>query len=280
MEDDETTIFFISAFVVLIVTPFALGWPVHGLFRRGNAAAGLPLLAAGAALAWILFVINYFADPSVKGIYALFYVLLGMALTVGLGFYTPRLYGLRASVDVHQRKNMAAAMVISSFALATGMIFGGSLWGEADPVGDDEGGWWIPLGFFLAGWGILVLASAMYIVGEPVSLRMRLLQNRSVADASAASSYLLGTAVVLTESVAGDFWGWSQGLLGLLVIGCMIITHQLCVHRLPVLITTVESKTDRWLVRRQIESMAYAAFAVAFWLLQRGLDRWVTGVDR
>ncbi len=280
LDDDEIFIFAIAGFVVLVFTPYAFGWPVHRLFRRGNAAAGLPLLAVAASLAWIGFVISYYADPSVEGIYAAFYAVIGLALTVGLGFYTPRSYGLRVGVDIYERKNMAAAMVISSFALATGMIFGGSLWGDADPVGDDEGGWWIPLGFFLVGWGVLILAAAVYIAGEPRSLRMRLVQDRSVTDAWAASSYVLGIAAVLTEAVAGDFWGWSQGLLGLLVIAGMVVTHQLCSRRMPALITTVESRTDRWLGRRQLESMAYAGFAILFWLLQRGLDRWAAGVDR
>ncbi len=238
------------------------------------------MLAFATAIAWLAFVLRFYADPSVVGVYVFFYFVLGVAIISLLGFLTPNHYGLRVSVDVYQRRNMAAAIVISAFALATGLIFGGSLWGEADPVGDDEGGWWIPMGFFIAGWAVLLLASAVYIRGEPKSLRVRIVQDRSVGDARAAASYLLGVGVIITEAVAGDFWGWTQGLLGLLVIASMTITHQLCSRRLPQLITTVETQSGGRIGGRDFESIAYAVFALLFWFLQRGLNIWADGVGR
>jgi hypothetical protein len=280
LAEDEVGILAVSAILALAVTPFALGWTFHRLFRRGNPAAALPILTLFAAIGWLAFVLRFYADPSVVGVYVFFYLALGAAIIVPRGFFTPGLYGLRLSVDVYQRRNMAAAIVISAFALATGMIFGGTLWGEADPVGDDEGGWWIPMGFFTAGWAVLLLASAVYIRGEPRSLRVRIVQDRSVADARAAASYLLGIGVIITEAVAGDFWGWTQGLLGLLVIASMTITHQLCSRRLPQLITTVETQSGGRIGGRDFESIAYAVFALLFWFLQRGLNVWADGVGR
>lgn len=279
MAEDEVGILFVAAIIAVVMTPFTLGWTVHRLFRRGNPAAAVPILAFAASIAWLAFVLRFYADPSVVGVYVFFYFVLGVAILL-LGFLAPNLYGLRLSVDVYQRRNMAAAIVISAFALATGMIFGGSLWGAADPVGDDEGGWWIPLGFFVAGWAVLLIASAVYIRGEPKSLRIRIVQDRSVSDAKATASYLLGVSVIVTEAVAGDFWGWTQGLLGLLVIASMTITHQLCRRRLPQWITTVETQSGGRVAGRDFESIAYAVFALLFWFLQRGLNVWTDGVGR
>jgi len=280
LEDDEIFIVLVAVVTAILVAPSVLGWNYHRLFRRENPAAALPTLAMGASLGWLGFVLRFYADPSVAGIYVFFYLAIGLAIVAVAGFLTPNIYGIRLSVDVHQRRNMAAAIVISAFALATGLIFGGSLWGEADPVGDDEGGWWIPLGFFLAGWAVLMLASVIYIKGEAKSLRVRIVQDRSIADARAAASYIIGVGVICTEAVAGDFWGWTQGLFGLLVIASMTITHQLCSRRLPDLITTVQKESGGRVGGRDFESIAYAVFAILFWILQRGLSGWADGVGR
>jgi hypothetical protein len=280
LEDDEIFIALAAAVTAVLVAPFVLGWNYHRLFRRENPAAALPVLSMAASLGWLGFVLRFYADPSVVGVYVFFYLAIGLAIVAVAGFLTPNIYGIRLSVDVYQRRNMAAAVIISAFAFSTGMIFGGSLWGEADPVGDDEGGWWIPLGFFLAGWTVLLLAAAIYIRGEAKSLRVRIVQDRSMADARAAASYLIGVGVIVTEAVAGDFWGWSQGLLGLLVIASMTITHQLCSRRLPVLITTVQTQSGGRVGGRDFESIAYAVFAIVFWVLQRSLSVWTDGVGR
>ncbi|HBJ35178.1 MAG TPA: hypothetical protein DDZ51_10570 [Planctomycetaceae bacterium] len=280
LAEDEVGIFAVAGIIALLMTPFTLGWTYHRLYRRDNPAAALPMIALVVSIAWIAFVLRFYADPSVVGVYVFFYFVLGLAILSLAGFLAPNLYGLRLSIDVYQRRNMAAAIVISAFALATGMIFGGTLWGEADPVGDDEGGWWIPMGFFVAGWSVLLLASAVYIRGEPSSLRVRVVQDRSVNDARAAASYLLGVGLIVTEAVAGDFWGWTQGLLGLLVIASMTITHQLCSRRLPQLLTTVETQSGGKVGGRDFESIAYAVFALLFWVLQRGLNAWADGVGR
>jgi hypothetical protein len=280
LAEDEVGILAVAGIIAIIATPLCLGWTFHRLFRRENPAAALPILTLVASVAWLAFVLRFYADPSVVGVYVFFYLVQGVAIVSLLGFFTPNLYSLRLSVDVYQRRNMAAAIVISSFALATGLIFGGALWGDADPVGSDEGGWWIPLGFFIAGWAVLLVASAVYILSEQQSLRMRLVQDRSLVDATAAASYLLGVAVIITECVAGDFWGWTQGLLGLIVIAAMTVTHQLCSRRLPEIITTVETQSRGAIAGRHLEAIAYAVFALLFWFLQRSLSLWADGVGR
>jgi hypothetical protein len=84
----------------------------------------------------------------VTGTYVVFNLVLGYAATKLFGQAGARLFGLRMRVDVLERRNVAAALVIAASTLATGLIFGGNLWGDADPVGDDEGGWWIVGAFF------------------------------------------------------------------------------------------------------------------------------------
>ncbi len=274
MESDEFVILIVALGVALFATPFALGWLLHRLFLKSNAAAGVPIIAVCASMVWIGFVLRYYADPSVDWIYATFYFIIGLAIVVGPGFWAPRCYGLRVSVDVFQRKNMAVAIVVGAFAFTTAMIYGGSLWGEADPVGDDEGGWWIPLGFFSAAWVVLVLIVALYLRGERFSLRTRLVQDRSLGEARAASSYLLSTGIVLTDAVAGDFWGWWQGMLGLVTVALMMFTHELFRRSMPAILTTVEARSYGWLAGRHFESLAYLCFGIAFWILQFAMRVW------
>lgn len=278
MGEDELLIFIGAIVCTLIFTRRVLGLSIHRLFRRDNPAAGLPPLALAASVAWIGYVLRYHSDPSVTGFYVYFYLLIGVAIVITLGFQMPQAYGLRIHIDVHQRRNLAASVVISGFALATGILFGGSVWGEADAVGDDEGGWWIPIGFFLAGWLVLLVAAGFYIRGEPKSLRISLVQDRDLGAARAAATYLLGISTVIAEGVAGDFWGWTEGLLGLGIIAGMILTHQLCIRKMPVLMTTVESQTQGKVDLRQFEAIAYASLTITFWLIRRTLDSWTSGV--
>ncbi|TVP97663.1 MAG: hypothetical protein EA381_14385 [Planctomycetaceae bacterium] len=280
MGEDELLIFLVAIALTVSFAPKTLGLFIHRLFRRDNPAAGLPPLALATSVLWIAYVLTNHADPSVTGFYTFFYLVIGMAAVIGLGFKVPQAYGLRVHVDIYQRRNLAVSLVVSGFAIATGMIYGGSVWGEADAVGDDEGGWWIPGGFFLAGWSILLLAVWVYIRGESKSLRASLVQDRDLPAARAVTVYLLGIASMITEGVAGDFWGWSEGLLGLGIIAGMILTHQLCARRVPVLMTTVESQTLGKVDLRQFEAIAYAALTVTFWLIRRTLDSWAIGVDR
>lgn len=260
--------FFIASIALsLFCLPLVLGWLKHRFYFRNNPAAALPLLAIAAAMAWTTYVLRYQADPSVVGVYQLFYWLMGLAVVLGPGFWATYLYGIRTSIDVHQRRNLAAGVVVGAFALATGLIFGGSNWGEADPTSDGEGGWWIPFGFFLAGWTALLVVIGFYLRGERSSLRQRIVQDRNMGDARAAASYLLGNALVITHAVAGDFWGWIDGLLGVAAVALLAITHELCRRAVPVLITTAESHQPSLSSSRYLESLLYLMIGLGFWLL-------------
>ncbi len=80
------------------------------------------------------------AIPVLKASTCFFYLLMAYGVTKVFGQGISRFYGVSLRVNVYEHKNFAAAMFIAAFTLATGIVFGGSLWGEADPLSDAEGG--------------------------------------------------------------------------------------------------------------------------------------------
>jgi hypothetical protein len=236
---------------------------------RSNPGIGLMRLAVVASLIWTGLVIHFFGDASIRGGYVVFYLIVGYAVakffgqTLGAG-----IFGLHLRSDVYERKNLAAAVFLAGFVLATGIIFGGSLWGEADPVGNDEGGWWIPMGFFLMGWTILVAVTALFLWREPGRFRLQIRQERDTAMALSAAVYMFSSALVILEGVAGDFWGWRHGLLGMGAIGVMLVGHEIFV--------TVTGSGDKPgetpVVRRFLERCFYIGLAVGAWSLNRLID--------
>jgi hypothetical protein len=166
MDDGEVFVFLLSLGAALAGVVVNSTASLHPLHFRGNAAPGVVRLGTLAAMAWIAYVIAFHADPSVTGVYVVFYLVMGYAAVKLFGQAAAHGFGFRTRVDAGERRNVAAALVIAAFTVATGMIFGGSLWGEADPVGDDEGGWWIPLGFFVLGWATLMVAFALFQRGS------------------------------------------------------------------------------------------------------------------
>jgi hypothetical protein len=162
VDDAEVIIFVLSIGAAIAGVAATSTASLHRLYFRDNPAPGIVRFGVLLAMAWIAYVLWFHADPSVTGPYILFYLVMGYAVVKLLGQSIAQAHGFRTRVDVAERRNVPAAVVIAAFTVATGMIFGGSLWGEADPVGDDEGGWWIPLTFFLLGWGTLLIAFGMF----------------------------------------------------------------------------------------------------------------------
>jgi hypothetical protein len=177
-------------------------------------------------MAWIGTVLAFFADPSIVGIYVWFYVVMGYAAIKVFGQLGGRMFGISMRVDVAERRNWPAAIFLAAFTFGTGLIAGGCLWGEADPYSDDEGGWWIPVGFFLLGWGITVAMTAIYHVREPGTFRTLVLQERDRGAAAGAASFTIGTAMLMTDAVSGDFFGWTAGLLDVAMAAAMLLAHE------------------------------------------------------
>ena len=227
MDGDEIFILVMSALVVVAWLFGETFTSMNRLFFRRAAAAGAVRLAYVLSMVWVVYVLLNHADPSVAGVYRTFYFIMGLAVLVVFGLGGASRTGVRYRVDVLQRRNPAAGLLIFSFILATGMIFGGSLWGEADPTGDDEGGWWIPLGFFLAGWVSLLISTWLYRRRDTGGIRRRMRQVRNPWEVVGFSLYMLSCAWILTEAVAGDFYGWWHGLAAVGTIAAMLITREL-----------------------------------------------------
>jgi hypothetical protein len=274
VEADEIFVLFFLGVGGLIGWAFTSPSMAHPLVARHPACVGLARLAVLLSLAWMAYVLWNHADASVTLIYKGFYLAIGLSIVLALGRGGAQWMGARLREDVLERGNWAAALWHAAFVLATGMIYGGSLWGDADALGDDEGGWWIPLGFFLGGWAVLLLSLGIYRKQEPGFLRA-IRQDRDWRAGMAAAGYTLSAAWVITNAVAGDFYGWWHGLLPLGALAGMALVHW--VFSLVVLSRGAE-KVPRP-TRRFFETAAYVVFAMASWGANRYVNHMVQGME-
>lgn len=270
MSESEVMMFLLSIVLVAVGVGVNRTGPLHRLYFHGNPGPGIVRLGVILAMGWILYVLLNHADPSVTGVYVVFYLVMGFAVVKMLGQTVPRAWGLRTRVDVAERRNVPAALLVAAFTLATGLIFGGSLWGEADPVGDDEGGWWIPLGFFLLGWTCLVVAFNLFLRREQGRLARRIRRERSLEDARASALFLLAAAVTLTDAVAGDFWGWRHGLLTFGVLAGLLLVHELFSALARPSGPGGEAGAPEG--RRMVEGVVYLLLALGAWGANRYLN--------
>lgn len=247
---DETFVLVASIVVAIAATAKNRITRLPSLSLKDNPGPGLVRLAILASIGWIIYVLAYYADPSVTGIYNYFYLIMGFAVIQFFGAIGLRMFGVHPRIDVGERKNWAAAIFAAGFFLGTGLIFGGSLWGEADPTdASGEGGWWIPLGFFLLGWLVMVTGLILYFVRERGTFRKRIRQERDSSAAMAAASFTISAAILMASAVSGDFWGWGEGLKDVGLAAGLLLVHEFI--RMP------EKLAQRQPVLRGIESAAY-----------------------
>lgn len=269
MSDDEVFVFIIAGAACLAGAFMTRVSSLPRLYTQGNPGIGLLRLAAGAAVVWTAYVIRYHGDPSIKGVYVVFYLVMAYGVAKVFGQIGAQMYGVHLRSDVYERKNPAGAQFIGAFTLATGIVFGGSLWGEADPLSEAEGGWWIPFGFFLLGWGTLAVFTAVYLWREPGRFRRQICQERDNAMARSAAIYVVTTSTLIFEGVAGDFWGWRHGILGMGTIAMMLVWHEFIVFG--------SSKMPPTRTLRVFERGMYIGLAAGVWLLNRMIDRFYVG---
>lgn len=283
LDELENFILIVCLAVSLIAAVSTRTGGFHRLYLRGNPGPGILRLGVIVAMAWIAFVLWRYADESVTGIYVLFYLVMGYAVVKVFGQRAASLYGARLRVDVVERRNVPAAVLVAVFTLGTGLIFGGSLWGEADPVGDDEGGWWIPLTFFLLGWTVLLMAFALFLRRESGRLAHRIQRDRSMEDVRAAAFFLLAAAVTITDAVSGDFWGWRHGLLTFGVLGGLVVVHEAFAGwagggaHAAGRSGGVAGDAGPSEGRRVLEAIAYTLMGLSAWGLNRFFDRVLGG---
>lgn len=273
MDESEFFVFAVSGIMAIAGWAATSTLRMHSLYFRDARGPGLVRVATWLGLAWVAYVLWRHADPSVTGIYVLFYLVMSCAAIFAIAPIGGAIFGARHKVDIHERRNFAAAIFYAAFSLATALVFGGCLWGEADPVGDDEGGWWIPVGFFLAGWGTLLLGVGLFFWREPGPTRLRIRQDRSVSDAQAAAVYTLTSAVTITQAVAGDFHGWRHGLLAVGFISVLLILREV----FGLVQDSIAGALGRAGRSRGWESAAYLGFGLVFWFAQGTLESWMTG---
>ncbi|HMP89839.1 MAG TPA: hypothetical protein PJ991_06545 [Kiritimatiellia bacterium] len=261
--EDEWVVFIISGIIVFFGFLGQLLTGKPRLYLRNTSASGLVRLSVLLSMGWVVYVLYNHADPSVVGAYRMFYILLGLAVIFIFGLGGAGRTGMRNGVDVMERNNPAAGVLIAAFVLATGMIYGGSLWGEADPDGDGEGGWWIPMGFFISGWISLCIATVLFRRRETSSITRRIRQMRNPREALGFALYLLSSGWILCEAVAGDFYGWKQGLTTVGAIGGMLVTHEV----IGMIFSRNEAVKPRAMTG--IEVISYIAWGVGFSVVNR-----------
>lgn len=266
------TVFVVCCILALSGLSRHFGVWMPPLYFRDAAGDGLVRLTLALVSGWIVYVLYHFADPSVVGFYRLFYVVMGLAVVMNFGVGGTRICGVRYRVDVIEHDNLHAALLVCAVTAATGLIFSGSIWGEADPTGDGEGGWWIPVGFFLAGWFSLLIALRLYVWRDTRGVVRRMRRRRVAGDAQPLVLYTLSTGWVLMRAVSGDFYGWSEGLLGVGTVAGMLITHEvigLWVGRGEDAISTSATPGQR-----RVEAISYVLWTAGYAAAQRWLPAW------
>jgi len=263
MSEDEIFILVVAAAVAGVWLCLETFTAKHRLFFRRATGAGLVRLAFLLSMAWTAYVLANHADPSVVGVYRLFYMVLGAAVVAVFGLGASGRTGVRFTVDVLERRNPAAGLLVAAFVLATGLVFGGSVWGEADPDGEGEGGWWIPLGFFLAGWISLVISTALYRRRDTGGQVRRMRQLRNPGEVLAFVLYILSCGWILTEAVSGDFYGWRHGLTAVAAIAAMLMTREI------VGLVFARGTPVRPQAMRGVEVGFYIAWSAGFTVLSR-----------
>ena len=210
---------------------------LHPLFLKDNPGTGLIRLAYWAAMAWCIFTVFVFGSVKIVDIWYIFYLVLAFGVLQVFGLRAAESFGLRLRVDVYERKNFPAALFIASFILSTGLIYGGSMWGESEPESLEYGGifmllpsyddgWWIIPWFFLMGWLILFATMKLWFLREKHISPAKIRRDRSFQDARAASLYCLGCAIPLTDAVSGDYYGLGDSFIGFAVIALPVLGHE------------------------------------------------------
>lgn len=131
------------------------------------------------------------------------------------------LYGKVLSANFLREASVATAIVQSAFYLAVGLIIGGSFTGSAPSVSVA-----IRSTLLFTGLGLLVLLVSYLLAGKLYGMRHAVKHDGNCAAALILSSIVLGLGFMLQTAIAGDFNGWTNGLVGFAIyalIGIVVL---------------------------------------------------------
>jgi len=273
MSDDEFMILLFSL-AAAVAGAFTLAASrLHGFHTHANPGIGLHRVTVLLTLLWTAWVIRYHGDPSITGIYVFFYLVMTYAVVKVFGqLLAPKTLGFDVRREAFVGRNTPVALFTASLTLATGLLIGGSLWGEADPLSDYEGGWWIPFGFFLMGWVLLIAVTWLYVRRAGGRFRVQLRREHDLRAAATGAVFVLASTTLLLQGVAGDFWGWREGLLSMGTIAAMLVGHELIARHAEGSEDTVVGPATAARINL-LEQSLYIALAVAGWFA----SRWIAG---
>ena len=211
---------------------------LHELFLQDNPGVGLIRLALWGAVAWCVFTLTFFGDPSIEGIWYLYYLVLSVGAIITFGIGGAETFKVRLRVDVYERKNFGAAMFIAAFIFSTGLIWGGAMWGDLGPdaleyagvfelLESYEEGTWITPWFFIMGWIILFLTMKLWFMREKNISGEILRRERRFQDGKAAALYCVACALPITDSVAGNYYGLYDSFVSFSVIAFPVLAGEM-----------------------------------------------------
>ncbi len=211
---------------------------LHVIYLHNNAAIGMARLGVIGSVLWCGYVLLFHADPTITGIWTVLYAAMAFAAIKLFGQYAAESFGPRLRVDAYERKNLAAGTWLGAFTFSTGLIFGGAMWGSMEGEALEYGwlfsflpgyedGWWITPWFFIMGWLILYLTMRFWFRRERTDFRTRVVRERNLEDARAASYFCIACAITIAYAVQGDYVGFRDSLVGFSVIALPILAHEL-----------------------------------------------------
>ena len=269
MSEDEFMVFMVSLFAAAAASAALSPSRLHPFHTQANPGIGLHRVAVLLALLWTWWVIRYYGDPSIVGFYVVFYLVMSYAVVKVFGqVLGPLILGFNVRREAFIGRNLPVAVFTAGFALATGLLIGGSLWGEADPLSDAEGGWWIPFGFFLMGWILLVVAASLFVRRRGGRFLVQLRREHDLGAAITGAVFVLASTTLILQGVAGDFWGWREGLLSMATIAAMLVGHEQIARYAEPSPETGPTPAGRAGINL-LEQGLYIALALAGWLASR-----------
>lgn len=195
-----------------------------------------------------------FAGFGLAGVAALFFSLLG----------APLVGGVRLRRDIIQGRNVAAATVVASSFIASGLIFQGSVSGE--------GAGWVAVAalvvFQVLGQLWLALTALLFQWITPFNWRQEIVEHRNLAAALGFSGAVVAAGLVLRNAVSGPFTNWEHDLLSFALYGLPVL---LLIPARPLLVSGVvlgrrnlnhEVGHDRNVAAGLLEGVTYLGFSL------------------